>query len=73
MLITAIEFVVNAGSASTSQLQRKLRLGYSRAARLIDMMEDRGIVGPADGSRPRKVLWSMEQFQEWKYLNRDDD
>lgn len=52
----AKQIVLEAGKASTSYLQRKLRIGYSRAARLIDMLEERGIVGPADGSKPREVL-----------------
>lgn len=52
----AVEVVINAGKASTSLLQRKLRIGYGRASRIIDMMEEQGIVGPAEGSRPRPVL-----------------
>lgn len=48
--------VIEAGKASTSLLQRRLKVGYSRAARLIDMLESRGVVGPADGSKPRQVL-----------------
>lgn len=48
--------VVEAGKASTSYIQRKLRVGYSRAARLIDILEEKGVVGPADGSKPREVL-----------------
>jgi DNA segregation ATPase FtsK/SpoIIIE-like protein len=48
--------VIEAGKASTSYIQRKLRVGYSRAARLLDMLEERGVIGPADGSRPREVL-----------------
>jgi S-DNA-T family DNA segregation ATPase FtsK/SpoIIIE len=48
--------VIQAGKASTSLLQRKLRIGYGRAARLVDMLEERGVVGPADGSKPREVL-----------------
>jgi S-DNA-T family DNA segregation ATPase FtsK/SpoIIIE len=43
-------------------LQRRFRIGYNRAARLVDMMEERGIIGPSDGSRPRKVLMSLDQF-----------
>lgn len=52
----AVEVVINSKKASTSLLQRKLRIGYGRASRLIDMMEEQGIVGPAEGSRPRPVL-----------------
>jgi len=52
----AKQIVIEAGKASTSYLQRKLRVGYARAARLVDMLEDRGIIGPADGSKPREVL-----------------
>jgi len=48
--------VIEAGKASTSYLQRKLRVGYSRAARLVDMLEEKGVIGPADGSRPREIL-----------------
>ncbi|MDO8591885.1 MAG: DNA translocase FtsK 4TM domain-containing protein [bacterium] len=54
----AVEVVINSGKASTSLLQRKLRIGYGRASRLIDMMEEQGIVGPAEGSRARPVLVS---------------
>jgi S-DNA-T family DNA segregation ATPase FtsK/SpoIIIE len=52
----AVEVVINSRKASTSLLQRKLRIGYGRASRLMDMMEEQGIVGPAEGSRPRAVL-----------------
>ena len=52
----AKEAVEEAGRASTSYLQRKLRIGYSRAARLMDLLEDKGVIGPADGSRPREVI-----------------
>lgn len=48
--------VVQAGKASTSLLQRRLRVGYSRAARLVDMLEEQGVIGPADGAKPREVL-----------------
>lgn len=52
----ARQTVIEAGKASTSYLQRKLKLGYARAARLMDILEERGVVGPADGAKPREVL-----------------
>jgi S-DNA-T family DNA segregation ATPase FtsK/SpoIIIE len=52
----AVNIVVQLGQASASMLQRRMRVGYTRAARLVDMMEERGIVGPAQGSKPREVL-----------------
>lgn len=52
----AKEAVLEAGKASTSYIQRKLRVGYSRAARLMDMLEEKGVIGPADGVTPREVL-----------------
>ena len=48
--------VLEAGKASTSYLQRKLRVGYARAARLIDILEERGVIGPGDGAKPREIL-----------------
>lgn len=60
----AIKCVVEAGQASTSLLQRRLRLGYARAGRLIDEMEQLGIVGPHEGSKPRQVLMSYQQWLE---------
>lgn len=62
LLQEAIETVVRAEQASVSMLQRRFRIGYNRAARLVDMMEVRGIIGPSDGSRPRKVLITEEEF-----------
>jgi S-DNA-T family DNA segregation ATPase FtsK/SpoIIIE len=58
MMKDAVSVVVQTGKASTSLLQRKLRIGYGRASRLIDIMEEQGIVGPADGAKPRQVLVS---------------
>ncbi len=73
MLENAIEVVVDLGQASTSLLQRKLRLGYSRAARIIDEMEDMGIIGPSEGSKPRQVLLSKNQWLERKISSSDNE
>lgn len=62
----AVEVIVNTGMASVSMLQRRLKLGYSRAARLVDQMEEDGIVGPFQGSKPREVLMTKEAWQERK-------
>ena len=64
MLNDAIRVVVENGKASTSMLQLKLRLGYARAGRLIDTMESMGIIGPYEGSKPRKVLMTKDEWQE---------
>ncbi len=64
MISEAIRVVVENGMASTSLLQRKLKLGYARAARIVDEMEQRGVVGPYEGSKPRKVLITMDQLLE---------
>ena len=66
MLNQAIDTVIEIGQASTSLLQRKLKLGYARAARLVDIMEERGIVGPYEGSKPRQVLLTKEAWLEKK-------
>ncbi|MGO1527161.1 MAG: DNA translocase FtsK, partial [Senegalia sp. (in: firmicutes)] len=63
LLPSAIDLVVNEGQASISYLQRKLKIGYSRAARIVDEMEERGIVGPHEGSKPRKVLVTKEEIE----------
>jgi S-DNA-T family DNA segregation ATPase FtsK/SpoIIIE len=64
MFNEAAEAVFRAGKASASMLQRRLRIGYARAARLLDLLEERGIIGPADGARPRDVLVSsLDQIQ----------
>jgi S-DNA-T family DNA segregation ATPase FtsK/SpoIIIE len=60
----AVEIIVRAGHASISLLQRRLHIGYARAARLIDVMEKKGIVGGFEGSKPRTVLMSVEQYQQ---------
>ena len=64
MIKDAIRVVVENGMASTSLLQRKLKLGYARAARIVDEMEARGVVGPYEGSKPRKVLITPDQLAE---------
>ena len=55
-----VEFVISQGKASASLLQRRFRLGYNRAARCIDLLEERGIIGPSNGSKPREVLVKLE-------------
>ncbi|SBW04261.1 FtsK/SpoIIIE family protein [uncultured Eubacteriales bacterium] len=67
LLPAAIEVVVETGMASVSMLQRRLKLGYSRAARLVDQMEEKGIVGPFEGSKPRQLLITKEQWQEMQF------
>ena len=64
MIPKAIEVVIEQGMASTTLLQRKLKLGYARAARIIDELSEKGIVGPYEGSKPRKVLITKEQWYE---------
>lgn len=64
MMNEAIKCVIEAGQASTSLLQRRLRLGYARAGRLIDEMEQLGVIGPHEGSKPRQVLLSRQQYLE---------
>ena len=66
LLPAAIDVVMETGQASVSMLQRRLKLGYSRAARIVDEMETRGIVGPFEGSKPRQLLITKEQWQELK-------
>lgn len=68
MIPKAIEVVVDAQMASTTLLQRKLKLGYARAARIIDNLEERGIIGPYEGAKPRKVLISKQQWYEMNAL-----
>ena len=72
MINQAIEVVVDAGQASTSLLQRRLKLGYARAARIVDQMEQKGIVGPYEGSKPRQVLISKAEFLEMQAGGQDE-
>lgn len=64
MIEKAIEVLVDAGQASTSYLQRRLKLGYARAARIMDELEEMGIIGESEGAKPRKVLMTKEQWLE---------
>ena len=68
----AVKIIVESGQASTSFLQRKLSLGYARAARLMDELEARGIIGPAQGAKPREVLISKEQWLERSVMSDDE-
>ncbi len=63
LLPAAVEVILETGQASVSMLQRRLKLGYARAARIVDEMEDKGIVGPFEGSKPRQLLITKEQWQ----------
>ena len=67
LLPAAIDVVLEVGQASVSMLQRRLKLGYGRAARLVDQMEEKGVVGPFEGSKPRQLLITKEQWQEMQY------
>src|SRR5207302_754331 len=64
MFEPAARFIVTTGHASTSMIQRKFKIGYTRAARLVDMMETRGIVGALDGAKPREILMSRDQVDD---------
>lgn len=69
----AIQVVVEAGQASTTLIQRKLRVGYARAARIVDEMEEKGIIGPFEGSKPRKVLITKQQWLEKNAMGSDGE
>ena len=64
MLDQAVEVVIDAGQASTSLLQRRCKLGYARAARIMDEMEQLGVIGPYQGAKPREVLITRQQWIE---------
>ena len=63
MLPAAVDVILETGQASVSMLQRRLKLGYARAARIVDEMEEKGIVGPFQGSKPRDILITKEQWE----------
>ena len=66
MLPAAVDVILETGQASVSMLQRRLKLGYARAARIVDEMEEKGIVGPFQGSKPRTILITKEQWEAQK-------
>ena len=66
MLPAAVDVILETGQASVSMLQRRLKLGYARAARIVDEMEEKGIVGPFQGSKPRAILVTKEQWESMK-------
>ena len=66
MLPAAVDVILETSQASVSMLQRRLKLGYARAARIVDEMEEKGIVGPFQGSKPRAILITKEQWEAMK-------
>lgn len=69
----AIDIINELGQASTSSLQRKLKLGYARAARIMDELEDLGVIGPSEGSKPRRILMTKSQWMERKMRRIDEE
>lgn len=63
--------IVNAQHGSTSSLQRRFKIGYARAGRIMDMLEEKGIVGPQNGSKPREVLLDATELEQLKALESD--
>jgi S-DNA-T family DNA segregation ATPase FtsK/SpoIIIE len=66
MLPAAVDVILETNQASVSMLQRRLKLGYARAARIVDEMEEKGIVGPFQGSKPREILITQEQWESMR-------
>ena len=71
MIEEAIDVIMDCRQASTCMLQRRLNLGYARAARIIDQIEERGIIGPSEGSKPRQILITKDEWQEMKLRRHD--
>lgn len=72
LLWEAADIVVTSGLGSTSMLQRRLKVGYARAGRIMDMLEAKGVVGPPDGSKPREVIVDIEDLESLKVFERED-
>ena len=72
LLWEAADIVVASGLGSTSNIQRKLKVGYSRAGRIIDMLEEKGVVGPPNGSKPRDVLVDAMELEALKAFEAND-
>jgi len=72
LLWEAADIVVTSGLGSTSMLQRRLKVGYARAGRIMDMLEMKGIVGPPDGSKPREVTVDVEELESIKAFERQE-
>jgi S-DNA-T family DNA segregation ATPase FtsK/SpoIIIE len=72
LLWEAADIVVTSGLGSTSMLQRRLKVGYARAGRIMDMLESKGVVGPPDGSKPREVLCDVEELESLKVFEREE-
>jgi S-DNA-T family DNA segregation ATPase FtsK/SpoIIIE len=68
----AVRLIMETGQASASLLQRRLRIGYTRAARIIDMMEQEGLLGPFEGSKPRKILVDREEWLKKNIFSKKD-
>ena len=73
LLWEAAEIVVASGLGSTSNIQRKLKVGYSRAGRIMDMLEEKGVVGPPNGSKPREVLVDAMELETLKAFDEADE
>ena len=63
-MVDAIRLALEMEQISSSMLQRRLKIGFNRAARIVDAMEERGFVGPSEGAKPRQVLLTWEEFHE---------
>ena len=72
LLFAAADLAIDSGKIATSMLQRRLSVGYGRAAKIIDRLEEMGVVGPPDGTKPRQVLMTRDQLEALKSGEQDD-